>query len=160
STDSVREQSDHARVSNPEAAHIVTKSPIPFRPPLGGKISHLIGPACVPGFRDNLYVPQDGILRDAFQKRSVAQNVPMLIATEDGSEVETKSVNVHVHPPVPEHARDELSYHRMVAIQRITLAGKILVVSGLVFLQHVEDRVFNAAQANRGSQFIALSCVV
>src|SRR6202044_1964732 len=133
------EQSDHARVANPEAAHIVTEAAVPFRPTPGGKISHLIGTARVPGFRDDFYVTQDGILGDAFEKWSDAQNVSMLIPAQNGSEVKTKSVNVHVHDPVTEHARDELSYDRVVGIQRIAHAGKILVVPALVLLQHVKD---------------------
>ena len=76
------------------------------------KNSHLIGAARVPGLRDNLYVTQDGILGNAFEKRSVAQNVPMLISAQDGSEVEAKTINVHVHDPVTEHSRDELPARR------------------------------------------------
>ncbi|MGA2348280.1 MAG: hypothetical protein ABSF93_19870, partial [Candidatus Sulfotelmatobacter sp.] len=60
----------------------------------------MIGAACIPSFRDNLYVTQDGILGNAFEERSVAQNVPMLIPAQNGGEVEAKSVNVHVHDPV------------------------------------------------------------
>src|SRR5580698_8363387 len=97
SSDSACERAHHARVADPEAAHIITETAVPFRPTLGGKTSHLIGAACVPCFRDNLYVTQDGILGNAFQKRSVAQTVPMFISAQDGSEVEAKSVNVHVH---------------------------------------------------------------
>src|ERR1700722_2471205 len=83
STDSARERSDHARVANPEAAHIVTEAAVPFRPTIGGEISHLIGAACIPGFRDNLYITQDGIFGNALEKRRDTQNVPMLISAQD-----------------------------------------------------------------------------
>src|SRR5580692_9646316 len=83
STDSVCEQSHHARVAKPEAAHIVAETAVPFRPTIGGKASHLIGAACVPGFRNDLYVTQNGILGNAFKKRSDAQNVSMLISTQN-----------------------------------------------------------------------------
>jgi hypothetical protein len=48
----------------------------------------------------------------------------------------------------------------VVGIQRIANTGKVLVISALVPLQHIEDRVFNTSQAGRGSQFIVLSRVV
>src|SRR5580692_10182270 len=83
STDSACERSDHARVANPEAAHIVAKPTIPFRPTRSGKASHLVGAARVPGFRDNFYIPQDGILRDALEKRSVGENVSMLVSAQN-----------------------------------------------------------------------------
>ena len=67
-----------SRVADPEPAYIVTKTPIPFRPALRGKTPHLIGAACIPGFRDNFYVAQDGILGNAFKKWSVAEDFPML----------------------------------------------------------------------------------
>jgi len=137
---------------------LLAETAIPFRPALGGKISHLIGAACVPSFRDNLHVTQDGILGNAFEKRSVAQNVPMLISAQDGSEVEAKSVNVHVHDPVTENTRNELSYDRVIGIKRIAHPGKILVVPALVLLQHIENRVLDAAQADGWSQFIVQLC--
>src|SRR5580704_7486477 len=105
STKSACERSDHALFANPEAAHIVTETSVPFRPALIGKISHLIRAARVPGFRDNLYVAQDGILGNVFKKRSVEQNSPMLVPSQHGGKVEAKSVNVHVHDPVTEHTR-------------------------------------------------------
>ena len=48
----------------------------------------------------------------------------------------------------------------MICVKRIADAGKVLVVSAAVLLQHVEDRVLNTAQRNRGSQFISFGRVV
>src|ERR1700722_9805874 len=138
STNSACERCSHARVATPEAAHIVTETAVPFRPPIGGEISHLISAASVPCFRDDLYITKNGILGNAFEKWSDAQNVAMLIPAEDGSEVEPKPVDVHMHDPVAKNTRHELSYHGVVGVQRIAHAGKVFVVPALVLLQHIE----------------------
>ena len=67
---------------------------------------------------------------------------------------------MHVHDPVTKHIPDELPHDGMICVKRIANAGKVLVVSAPVLLQHVEDRVLNTAQRNRGSQFISLGRVV
>src|SRR5215475_15243863 len=160
SADTTGEQSHHARVPDPEAPHVIPEAAIPFPPSPRGKTAHLIGTASVPGFRDNFYVAQDGILGNVLEKGSVAEDVPMLISAQNGSEVEAKTVHVHVHHPVTEHAHHKLSYHGMIRVERIAGAGKVLVVLAVVLFEHIEDRVLNASQADRGSGFIPLGRVV
>ena len=71
-----------------------------------------------------------------------------------------KTVNVHVHHPVTKHIHDELSYHGMVCVERIAGAGEVLVVLAAILFEHIEDRVLDASQADRGPGFIPLGRVV
>jgi len=84
----------------------------------------------------------------------------MLISAQNGREVEAKTIDVHVHNPVTEHKHDELSDDGMACVERIPGTGKVLVVAAAVLLQHIEDRILNATQADRGSRFISLRRVV
>ena len=84
----------------------------------------------------------------------------MLISAQDRSKVEAKTIHMHVHDPVTKHIPDELPHDGMICIKRIANARKVLVVSAPVLFQHIEDRVLNTAQRNRGPEFISLGCVI
>src|SRR5579864_6881791 len=67
---------------------------------------------------------------------------------------------MHVHDPVTKHIPNELPHNGMICVKRVANSRKVFIVSEAVLLQHVEDRVLNTAQRNRGSQLICLGRVV
>lgn len=74
------------RVAADEPPYPVTVLVVPFAPAVvraAGEASDLVRAAAIPRLRDNLRVPQDGILRDSLREGALLEGEPALVAGEN-----------------------------------------------------------------------------
>ncbi len=143
-----------------ESAHVVAVARVPLGPaPRGGERAHLIKAGGIPRLGDDLAVRQDRVVDDALQEGRVAEHAAVLGAAEDGGQVEAKAVDVHLHDPEPEAVENEVAHQGMVAVEGVAAAGVVAVIAPVV-VQHVVDRVVEAAEAERRPHVVALGGVV
>ena len=126
---------------------------------MAGEGADLVGPRGIPGFGNELRLPQYRVFRDLGKQGRVSHDRAVLVASHDGGEVEAEPVHVHLHHPVGKAVDDELAHNGVVAIDRIA-ASRIIPVAAPVLFEHVVDRVVEAAERYGRSKLVALGRVV
>ncbi|MPL70622.1 hypothetical protein SDC9_16381 [bioreactor metagenome] len=143
----------------PEAADIVPVFVVPFRPSASGKRTHLVGPAGVPGFGDDLRVPQERLFGDGLDDRRVFQQLPGGIPAQDRAEIEAEAIDVHLDHPVAQAVLNEAAHDRVVAVEGVAAAG-IVFVPALIRVEHIINRIVQAPERECGTEFVALGGMI
>ena len=132
---------------------------VPLRPALaGGELPHLVEPACVPGLRDQLHVPQDRVGGQKLQQRRVVQGRAVLMPPQDAGQVEAEAVDAVAHRPVAQAFQDQLADDGVVAVQGIAAAAEIIVIAAR--REHIVHLVVEALEAEGGPLLVALGSVI
>ena len=118
----------------------------------------LVEPGRVPRFGDQLRVGEDAVLGDLLDDRRIEQHVPLRVAAEDGGEVESQPVDVHVRDPVLEAAEDDVADDGVVAVDRVAAAGEVQIPA--LFVKQVEELVVEAAVAVGSAAVVPLAGVI
>ena len=102
---------DQPRIAADEAADVVAKAAVPFRPAVAGKIADLVQAGRVPGLGDDLGLLQRLGKLDAPDHRRMGHRHAVFAAGEDRALVETETVDVHLADPKLQALEDELLHH-------------------------------------------------
>ncbi len=91
------------------------------------------------------------MLGDVLNQRRVVQHLAVGAAAEDGGEIEAETIDVHLGDPFDQAVEDEVAHERMIAVEGIAAAGKIVIAT--FFIQHVIDVVVQAAETAASGRF-------
>ena len=139
--------------------HIVPVAPVPFRPAVPGREgAHLIEPAGIPGFGDQLDIRQDGVTGQLLQHGRVLQGRTVLIPSQDRGQIKAEAVHMVGGRPVAQAFQDQLLDHGMGAVDRIAAAAEIIIAA--IGGQHIIDIVVKALQRETGAMRITFRGVV
>jgi hypothetical protein len=131
-----------------------------FHRPARGEVAHLIAAgAAVPGFGDQLDLAQHRVLA-AGDEEAVALAVAVVVAAEDGRQVEAEAVHVHLAGPVAQRVGDQLQHARVAQVEGVAGAGIVDVEALVVGHQAVVRGVVDAAHRQGRAAFVALGGVV
>src|SRR5215469_13113635 len=84
----------------------------------------------------------------------------VVFAPENGSEVETEPIHVHIGYPVTKTIGDHLQYARMAQVHRVTGAGVVDVKAGLVRKQPIVGSVVYSAKRKCRTTLVTFRGVV
>ena len=142
-----------------EPAQAVPVFSVPFRPAVpGGKITHLIEAARVPGFRDQFGAAQDSVVGQGVDERGIHHGIAFLIPGQDGCQIEAEAVDMIGGYPVAQAVQDVIADDRLVAVHRVSAAAVIHVSS--VRRQQVISPVVDPLIGDDRSVLAALRCMV
>ena len=82
------------------------------------------------------------------------------VTRERGSEIEAKSVHVHLEHPIAQAVHHELERARMQQVKGIARAGEIHVEARIIRLQPVVGLVVNAPERERRSEVVSFRGVI
>ena len=140
-------------------AQTIPVSSVPLCPaPVCRKLSDLIHAAGIPCFRDQLYITQNRIERQTFQKRRIVHRRTVRISPEDACQIKPESVDPVVDRPILQTFQDHLPHHRMVAVQSIAAAAEIVIVP--IRRQHIINLIVKSFETKCGTFFISLRGVI
>ena len=146
-------------VSLQEAAQVVPVLAVPFCPPVpGGKGPHLIQSAGVPGLGNELHPAQDGIEGQTLQQGRFGQGSAVGVPAQNGGKVKPEPVHPVLHHPVPQTVQNELTHHRMVAVEGVAHAGEVIILA--VGGEHIVDVVVQPLEGEEGALLVAFGGVV
>src|SRR3982750_1038621 len=94
-----------------------------------------------------------------FKKRRISQNGTVLASSQNGRQIKPKPVYMHLHHPIAERVSDQISYHRVIAIQRIAAPG-IVEIFAAIRIEHVIDRIIDASEGKCLTVLIAFCGVI
>ncbi len=148
-----------AFVAFPERPHGVAELVVPFHP-ARWETAHLV-PArtAVPRLGDQFDLTQDRVLTARNQK-AVTLVEAIVIATENGCQVEAEAVDVHFRRPVTQRVGDHLQYARVAQVKGVTRTGIVDVIAFVVRHQPVVRGVVDTAHRQGRAQLVALGGVV
>ena len=152
----LRRHPDIALQIRPERVPVLSVPLCPSAP--GRKTSHLVHAARIPGLRDQLHARQQRIPCQTVQKRRVFHRGAVLIAPKDAGQVESESIDMIVDRPVPQALHDQLLDNRMIAVDGVPAAGKIVVIP--IRRQHIVDVVVEPLERYERPIFISLRSMV
>ena len=136
-----------------EAADVIAEMTVPFRPaPPGREAPHLVEPGGVPGLGDQLGVGQDRIVGDAFDQRGIGQHRSVASPPQDGGEIETEAVDVHLGDPIMQTLQDQISHVGMVTVNGVAAAGIVVIHPG----HRIDDVINRIVQPSEGISRAAL----
>ena len=125
-----------ASVAAEEAADIIAESPVPLLPTVADEAAHLVQPGRVPGLGDELGARQRRVRLDIPQHRRIRHQLARFIARQDGREIETEPVHVHLLDPIAEAVHDHPADDRMVGVERVSRAA-VVGIARAVLLEDV-----------------------
>ena len=115
----------------------------------------------IPGFGNDLSGRQHGIGFNFPEHWRVLYRLPVLISGKNGGQVEAEAVDVHLRDPVPKAVADHPAHHRVVGVQGIAGAGKVLIdVVAVFFIKHVVGAVLDAPERKGRPGCISFATVV
>src|SRR5579885_3099152 len=82
-----------------------------------------------------------------------------LVAGQNGCEIESESVDVHVNDPMAQSLQNYPAHHWMIGVQRVPGAG-IVCVAGVIGREQIIRAVLKAAKTEGGTQMVAFRRVV
>ncbi len=143
SGEAVRQVADRPGIALPIRADSIAVTIVPLRP-AHGKISYLISTlAQVPRLGNQFHLGKHGVLMDDVEKRS--QTIDFVkLAGQSRSKIEAEAIDVHIQHPIPQAIHNELQDPGMPHIERISGAGIVAVVTGIVGHQPVVHAVVDA----------------
>ncbi len=142
-----------------EAAHIVAVFSVPLSPAVPRReAADLIKSAGVPRLGDKLGVAEDRVKGEALEQRRLIHRRAVLVASENGGEVEAEAVDLIFGYPIAQAVLDEVAHDRVVAVENVSAAAEIVVFS--VGREHIVDIVVDALEREEGSHLVALGGVV
>ena len=97
-------------------------------------------------------------MRKGFKKRRIGQRVTRGIATQDGGEIEAKTVDVEFRDPVVQTIEDEGADNGMVAVKGVSAAGVVGV--GPILVQHVVGLVIDSPEGDRRTPLVSLGGMI
>ena len=157
--DALLDVGEHPFVALQEPAHAVAELSVPLGPPSPrGERAHLIESACVPRLGYELGLAENGVVGERFQQRGVRHGVALLVAPQDGCQVEAEAVDVVVGDPVPQALDNHVAHVGVVAVQRVAASAEVEVRA--VGRQHVVGLVVDAPVRDVRSALVALGGVV
>ena len=99
---------------------IVTELAVPFRPAAEVRESpHLVKSCGVPGLCNQLGVGQNRVSGNPFQQGRIGQHFAIDTAAENRSQVKTEAVDMHFGDPVAQGIDNQVTYHRVIAVDRV-----------------------------------------
>ena len=142
-----------------EPADAVAVLPVPFGPTSPrGECAYLVQAAGIPGFGYQLGLAQDGVVGQRFQQRRVGHGGAVLVASQDGRQVEAEAVHVIVRHPVAQALHNHVADVRVVTVQRVATTAEVEVIP--VGRQHVVRLVVDAPIGDVGTLLVAFGRVV
>ena len=107
----------HAVIAFEKITQVIPVTAIPLCPPAPGwEAAHLVEPAGIPRFCDQLHIAEDRIAGQALQKRRLFHRHSVLISTEDTGQIETESVHMVGSGPVTQAVQDQLAHDGVIAV--------------------------------------------
>ncbi len=157
--EAVADLGGQSAVALPEGAHVVAVDAVPLGP-VHGEVPDLIAAlADVPGFGDQLDLPDDGVLVD---DREEARQLIHLVqaARQRTGQIEAEAVHVHVRHPVAQAVHDQLQRLRVADVQAVAGAGVVEVEAGVLGDQPVVRGVVDALEGHGGAHVVPFRGVV
>ena len=93
-----------------------------------------------------------------FEQRRVRHGIAVLVASEDGGEIESETVDMVVGDPVAETFHNHVAHIGIVAVQRVATAAEVKVAS--IGSQHIIGLVVDTAIGDVRTSLVTLSSVV
>ena len=145
--------------ADPVFADVVAVAVVPFRPARREAPDLIAAGAAVPGLGDELDLGEHRVLPAGIEEAAALVEA-VVLAREDGAEVEAEAVDVHVLDPVAQAVGDHLQHARVRQVQRVPGAGVVDVVARLVLEQAVVRVVVDALEGEGRAEMVAFGGVV
>src|SRR6516164_2600125 len=159
--ETAHEVGDHSRISFDETANVIAKPPVPLEPGYAGESAAELISAGVPRLRDQPYLAQLWISRNFSEDRSMSPvERSILIAAEDGSEIETEAIDMHLPFPITQTVHHHLAHVSPAEIEGVARPRIICVRVGWVGRRHVVAGAVKALIAVDWTAVISFASVV
>src|SRR5437764_15041127 len=84
----------------------------------------------------------------------------LVIAREDGREIETKTIDMHVHHPIAQAVHHQLKDARVKQIKSVTRPSEIDIKARVLRMYAVVREVVDPAEAKRRTEMISFSRMI
>ncbi len=151
---------DFAGVTLDIRSNIITKLPIPFRPPIVCREApHLIKPGSIPGFGNQFGFGQYRVICDPLDDGRIGEYFTIFITTQNTGKIKTETIDMHVDDPVTQGSDDHIAYNRVITIYRISTSGIIFILPGFG-ISDVVGRIVNSSIVEGVPVLIAFGSMV
>ncbi len=146
-------------VAFPEGTNRVAELVVPFHP-AWWETAHLVAArTAIPWLGDQFDLTQHRVLT-AGDQEAVALVETVVVAAQNGRQVEAEAVDVHFRSPVTQGVGDHLQYARVAQVEGVASARVVDVVALVVRHQAVVRSVVDTAHRQGRAQLVAFGGVV